>query len=310
MTKKAVCSSFAIVALSLGLTADARAQSSTFTYQGKLSDGGTPVNGTADIDFYVYDADIGGNLVAGPDSHVGVPVTDGLFTVALDFGPPSAVFDGNPRWLEIVVDATPLSPRQEVTAAPYAHFSALPWETSGADLSYTAGRVGIGSATPNHRLRVSGGPGWTSNGWIGSLELDNAAALAWRSNAGGRRFGIGQSGGGLYFFHTTSDPGTTGSPANYDMLINDSGFVGIGTNSPIARLTVETPGYGFLQTNGAVQVGSYADSAVGWYGTRSNHPLSFFTNNSLAQMTLSTAGNVGIGTSAPASKLDIVARTG
>jgi hypothetical protein len=52
-----------------------------------------------------------------------VPVTNGLFTVLLDFG---NVFDGSPRFLDIGVRTnagsafTPLSPRQPITPAPYA----------------------------------------------------------------------------------------------------------------------------------------------------------------------------------------------
>jgi hypothetical protein len=52
-------------------------------------------------------------------------VTNGLFTVTLDFG--AGVFDGSDRWLDIAVrpgasasDFTSLVPRQPVTSAPYA----------------------------------------------------------------------------------------------------------------------------------------------------------------------------------------------
>jgi hypothetical protein len=57
----------------------------------------------------------------------------------------------------------------------------------------------------DHRLRISGGPAWTPNAWQGAFELDNAAAIAWNANAGGQRFGIGQSFGDLFFFRTASD---------------------------------------------------------------------------------------------------------
>ena len=39
---------------------------------------------------------------------------------------------------------------------------------------------------------------------------------------------IGSASGGLYFFRTTSTPGTTGSPTLYDMEISDSGHLLIG----------------------------------------------------------------------------------
>ena len=60
-----------------------------------------------------------------------VTVTEGLFSVQLDFG---AVFNGSALFLEISVrpdgggDYTTLDPRQSLTAAPYAHYAAqTPW---------------------------------------------------------------------------------------------------------------------------------------------------------------------------------------
>ena len=105
--------------------------------------------------------------------------------------------------------------------------SRLPFVTDTYFLVNSAGRVGIGTATPDHRLGISGGPKWTSAGWVGSLELDNEAAIGWKTNTAGNRFGIGHTNGGLYFFHTLSNPGTTGNPANYDLIIKDNGHVSV-----------------------------------------------------------------------------------
>jgi hypothetical protein len=116
------------------------------------------------------------------------------------------------------------------------------WSAGGANIfNNNGGNISIGTTDPNHRLRISGGPIWTTNGWTGSLELDNAAALGWRRNAAGLSFGIGQSTGGLYFFRTTSNPGTATSAANYDLVIGDSGNVGIGTPFPQAKLHITYP---------------------------------------------------------------------
>ena len=81
-----------------------------------------------------------------------------------------------------------------------------------------------------------GGPTWTANGWISGIELDNASAIGWRANAAGNRFGIGHTGGGLFMFHTASDPGTTASQAIADLTIDDNSRVGIGTTAPTSKL--------------------------------------------------------------------------
>jgi len=179
-------------------------------------------------------------------------------------------------------------------------------------LNHAGGNVGVGTLTPAHRLDIAGGPAWTSNGWTGSLAMNNGAAIAWRADAGGQRFGLGQSTGGLYFFRTSSDPGTTASPATYDMAISDAGNVGIGTISPISKLTLQTASgnYGLTHTDGTTTVGSYINGTGGWLGTRSNHKLYFFTGDGGPSMTVDTTGNVGIGTITPTSKLEIAAQDG
>jgi len=102
-----------------------------FTYQGRLDDGGSPANGTYDFQFTLYNADVSGSRVGSTVTKSSVRVNDGLFTVRLDFGD---VFDGTALWLEVAVrpagsgSYTALSPRQALTAAPYARYAAtVPW---------------------------------------------------------------------------------------------------------------------------------------------------------------------------------------
>jgi hypothetical protein len=83
--------------------------------------------------------------------------------------------------------------------------------------------------------------------------------------------------------------------------------VGIGTTTPLTKLTVQTStnNYGITHTDGAITVGTYVGLGKAWFGTLTNQPLAFFTNNSNEQMTLLTNGNLGIGTATPMSKLHI-----
>ena len=100
------------------------ALSTAFTYQGRLTDNGELANGIYHFLFSLYDAPVGGAKVGLTNVRDDEPVHEGLFTVALDFG---TVFDGTALWLEIAVQElgstgsfTTLSPRQALTATPYA----------------------------------------------------------------------------------------------------------------------------------------------------------------------------------------------
>jgi len=112
------------------------AQGTAFTYQGRLLDNGSPATGIYDLQFALYDASNNpSTLVAGPLTNSPVGVTNGLFTVQLDFG---GVFDGNARWLDIGVRTngsaggfTPLSARREILPAPYAMFAGTASNVSG-----------------------------------------------------------------------------------------------------------------------------------------------------------------------------------
>src|ERR1035438_6612323 len=124
-TIKLLCLSAAAFTLA-GHLVQAGSPTTAFTYQGRLFDGGVPANGLYDLQFTNYNAATGGNALGAFTTNA-MPVTNGLFTVALDFG---AVFDGTPRWLEIsertngVGTFATLAPRQLLAAAPYATFAA------------------------------------------------------------------------------------------------------------------------------------------------------------------------------------------
>ncbi|MCX6896745.1 MAG: hypothetical protein NTZ16_14900 [Verrucomicrobia bacterium] len=112
------------------------AQGTAFTYQGRLADNGTVANGIYDLRFSILDAAMSGSLVAGPLTNRPVAVTNGIFTVTLDFG--AGVFDGNARWLQIGVRTngaaaayTLLNPTQPLTPAPQALFAGTAGSLAG-----------------------------------------------------------------------------------------------------------------------------------------------------------------------------------
>jgi hypothetical protein len=121
MRTKLLFSAFVLLAFSLQPLAFS--QATAFTYQGRLNANGAPVNGNYDLTFSLFDAGTGGNLLAGPLTNSATSLSNGLFTVTLDFG---NQFSGAGRWLEIAARTnsggafTTLSPRQQLTPTPYA----------------------------------------------------------------------------------------------------------------------------------------------------------------------------------------------
>jgi N-acetylneuraminic acid mutarotase len=107
----------------------AAAQSTAFTYQGRLDDAGVPATGLYDLNFSIFtnpEGFGGGPLLSLPAT----PVSNGLFTVALDFG--SSSLTGSDRWLQIGVRTNGstgpfvnLLPRQRLTSAPFAWRAAV-----------------------------------------------------------------------------------------------------------------------------------------------------------------------------------------
>ena len=89
-----------------------------------------------------------------------------------------------------------------------------------------------------------------------------------------------------------------------------TGNVGIGTDSPGAKLTVNSGAYGIEQTDGNVLLSTYIDSTGGWLGTVNNYPLNFYVNNGFQSMTINTNGNVGINTTTPLGQFTVATSDG
>jgi hypothetical protein len=136
----------------------ALAQDSTFTYQGRLTDGGVPANGTFELEFKLFDAASGGTQQPQPTPLTvqftgaqAVAVNNGVFTVQLDFG--ANAFPGAARYLEMGVRHvgeaafTTLSPRQPIAATPYAIRSVSATTAANFSGSLSGDVTGTQSAT-------------------------------------------------------------------------------------------------------------------------------------------------------------------
>jgi hypothetical protein len=196
-------------------------------------------------------------------------------------------------------------------------------------LNPAGGNVGIGMTSPQTKLNVNkdfaagstqkdylrltaSQPGaWFSNIGLQFRWNDFGNGVAWNlASVEGEVDGwSGSNGGGALVFYTKTLGAYANAPTE-KMRISAAGNVGIGTSNPTYKLQVNSSAgnYGIINTNGTVAIGTYIEASnyYGSFGTQSNHALGFFTNNSAPQMYLAISGNVGIGTTSPQLKLDII----
>lgn len=193
-----------------------------FTYQGYLTQDGSPANGAFDLRFALYDAADAGTQVGSTLELGDTPIPNGTLTVELDFGD---VFDGTPLWLEVGVrpgaesgSYTALSPRQRLSPAPYAAYATrASWaglvgvpaglDDGDDDTTYGAGtglalNDTIFALTATYRL-----PQTCADGQ--SVEWDSAAST-WTcaSGTGGVGWSLSGNAGttpGTHFVGTTDD---------------------------------------------------------------------------------------------------------
>jgi hypothetical protein len=238
---------------------------SAFTYQGQLKQDGLPFEGLITADFTLFNAQGGGRQIGPTLRHFDVPVTNGLFTVSLDFG--RDAFDGNPRWLEIVTrdGALPvvLSPRQLLTSTPYATHSctaqtaetaqAVDWSGIAnipADVTHphsldasdgtpveavfvdTEGKVGIGTTSPAYRLHVKSAGQLSA--FMAETTTNDYARIAVKTRD--NEFFLQAENAVGNWFGVFQNGGTT--PGWKWIIEKNTGEVGIGTTAPAAKLDV------------------------------------------------------------------------
>lgn len=158
-----------------------RAQTSAFTYQGRLLENEHPANGVYDFRFALFAHPAIRDPYTDYLTNSAVPVADGLFSVVLDFGPEA--FNRSSAWLEIGVRTNSnlprppaflqQGPRQRLTAVPWAmRAGGLPagavTETELADGAVTALKLGPGAITAGN----------IAAGTIVNADISASAAIA------------------------------------------------------------------------------------------------------------------------------------
>ena len=273
----------------------------SFTYQGKLTVSGAPASGAYDLRFRMFEAESGGPQL-GVDATVDdVSVTNGIFTVELDFGP-GAIAAGQ-RWIEMEVRPGAstdvyhlLSPRQKITAAPYSTLADRSMSADFAESAIDANTVGgmspllfiqegdarltdarqplAGSPSyvqTNPGAPQSGGFDVLGNGKIGSsLTVLGSTFLNSNLSVGGSITGNGSAilnidpnnlSGSVPI--AKGGTGITSSGSAGNVLRSDGAFW---TSSPIQASDIPAGSSNYIRNSAAAQSGNFNISGVGTVG--------------------------------------------
>lgn len=242
----------------------ALAADTAFTYQGSLMESGSPMTGTADIDVALWNDLAAGSQMGSTQSLLAVPVTDGLFSLELDFG--AAALDGD-RWLEITINGTTLAPRQKVNASPYSI------QTRGIFVD-DDGQVAIGTPVPTAQLDVR-----TSEGIQDTIYVEQSSS----SGSSAIRANFHAENGNAIFAQSNSFTGVGNGITGVTRSPDGNGV--LGSNTRTSGFGIGVQGLSQSNTGRAVYGRTTSSTGVtyGVYGDVSGNPDGFgvFSNGKL-----------------------------
>jgi hypothetical protein len=316
----------AFVALLTLACAYAQGVTQPFTYQGFLRQGGAPLNNPSQsMRFRIFDALTGGTMLWDSGA-LTVNVANGLFTVQLN--PPASIWTGADRFLEIQVGATTLSPRVRIGSTPYANTATLLNMFQSGTMNPDRMVITHSPAFPNWGLMyrdtddsfhfLAGGTTVLRVGLGGPTALQIPAGAA-----AGRVLTSDASGNASWQALPPSASAWAVSGTN--IYNTNTGNVGIGTTAPAARLDILGGNWDTASTEGDLRIGDATyrlKIGIARSGDGAGHAtiaaqggvnlLSLGAGTTLATqraLTITGAGNVGIGTASPAAKLDVNGNT-
>ena len=317
MIKKIVSIAFAVVLLNVFVLSSIYCDiPRTLSFQGRLTDNNdTPSEGSHSFGFAIYNSSSGGALLWSENQTL--TLSDGIYNCVLGSVSafPAALDFNAPYYLQVTVDGEAL-PRQTISSSAYALNAGRLGGIASSDFIYKSanGNVGIGTINPGKKLDV--------NGTARATQFELPGGGFWTEDSNTNfTFRTAPNKAMILDFGDTLQFRDSESSYAQRFYIDANGNVGIGTAAPGAKLDVNgsfivrmnpadlnpcrISGFGNPHNYMDIQSGRGAD------GTYRDIRIATgaWPNWNGEQLYLKGNGNVGIGTAAPAAKLDVNADT-
>jgi hypothetical protein len=171
----------------------------------------------------------------------------------------------------------------------------------GARWDASAGRLGLGTSSPNQLLTLGSSTGPDTIGLDFETTGTVRGSILYNAGAGQMAFTSGYAGyGGFITFNANGSE---------RMRLDTSGRLGLGTSSPASTLDVTGSTGGAVQaviSDGANQGNLQLSKSPNYYGLKAGNDyggLLFFSNSATERMRLDSSGRLGLGTSSPIGQI-------
>ena len=279
--------------------AASRAIQQSVWFQGYLADSttGDPITATYNMVAQIFNASSGGSSVWGPETHVGVVITEGWFNIELGKTVALPAFSSPPYYLQLTVNGEVLTSRLKLASAPMSftaanadnadkldgHDYSASWEPDGYNPDNQPGSSTRGEPT---RTEIES---WGADGY----NADNQPGSSTRGEP--TRSEIESWGGDGYNSDNQPGYGTRGEPTR-DEIEDWGGGESYWTYSSSylrPNSTSTRVGIGTTSSWGALNVVAVSNYSYGIYGRGNSYPGSAAIFGSVEASNTGTNGILG-----------------
>ena len=286
----------------------------TVNYQGYLTDsGGTPVDGTVQMTFKIYNVATGG-IALWTETQSNVAVSDGIYSVVLGSVTPINLAFDTQYYLGVEVETDgEMTPRQALTSVPYAFMADDADTVDGKHASQLDQSAHVSRTDNPHMVTstqvgaLASIDGVSNDG--GDVNLIPDKAIQITANDSANTITISE----IHSDRTDNPHMVTasqvGAPGSIDGVTNDGGDIDMVQDNAITITPNDTANTITIGETHSARTDNPHSVTAAQVGAGDGHSLDAADGSPADAVYVDNDGNVGIGTTSPGAKLTVYSDT-